>query len=101
MDTVRAISSKGTEWNRADELGELLSDTGTRAWLEDGGSLTRRLRGLGGHGFRLKVLAENWESATSEDVRMLGPECGRVRVRRVRLAADGVELVYACTRMPP
>lgn len=32
---------------------------------------------------------------------MLASDSGRVRVRRVRLAADGVELVFACTRMPP
>jgi chorismate--pyruvate lyase len=101
MDPVHVSKSNGTSWQAADSLETLPTEAGTRGWLEDGGSLTRRLRRLGGHGFRLQVLTEGWESATAEDIRMLESDSGRVRVRRVRLAADGVELVFACTRMPP
>lgn len=76
-------------------------DPGLRVWLEADGSLTRRLRRLGGRGFRLEVIGEGWEPSSSEDLRALGSASSRVRVRQVLLSASDTPLVFASTRMPP
>jgi chorismate--pyruvate lyase len=88
-------------WREAAALDGCPLDNALRAWLEDGGSLTRRLRRIGGRRFRLEVLGEGWEEARDEDLRLLACSSGRVRVRRVRLSAGQSRLVYASTRMPP
>ena len=90
-----------TSWQAEMPQRNLPGVAAIRPWLEDDGSLTRRLRRLGGRDFRLEVLGEAWECAGPEDAAVLGSASGRVRVRRVRLSARGSHLVYACTRMPP
>ncbi len=103
MEPVKATQSEHPPipWRGAADLADCQVDEILRAWLQDGGSLTRRLRRIGGRQFRLEVLAEGWEQAREEDMRLLSCTSGRVRVRRVRLSAGGSQLVYASTRMPP
>lgn len=103
MEPVTATDSevRPIPWRDAADLDECQVDDALRGWLEDGGSLTRRLRRLGGRRFRLDVVGEGWEEAGEEDLQLLACASGRVRVRRVRLAAGGSQLVYASTRMPP
>lgn len=96
MELSRATRSSPPVWQRTAEV-----DTAMRPWLESDGSLTRRLRRLGGRDFHLQVVGEGWELASREDARTLGSEAGRVRVRQVRLTARGIPLVFASTRMPP
>lgn len=103
MEPAKATQSEHPPipWRGAADLVDCQVDDVLRAWLQDGGSLTRRLRRIGGRGFRLEVLAEGWEQAREEDMRLLACAPDRVRVRRVRLSAGGSQLVYASTRMPP
>ena len=103
MEPVTATDSDNppVPWQEAGALDGYPLDDALRAWLQDGGSLTRRLRRLGGRRFRLEVLAEGWEEARNEDQRLLACSSGRVRVRRVRLSAGQSRLVYASTRIPP
>ena len=92
MEPVKAAQSEHPPipWRGAADLADCQVDEILRAWLQDGGSLTRRLRRIGGRQFRLEVLAEGWEQAREEDMRMLSCTSGRVRVRRVRLSAPKV-----------
>jgi chorismate--pyruvate lyase len=103
MEPVTAIDSDSppVPWRDAAALDGYPLDEALRCWLQDGGSLTRRLRRLGGRRFHLEVLGEGWEEARDEDLRLLGCSSGRIRVRRVRLSAGQSRLVYASTRMPP
>lgn len=101
MEPIHATDRPAVSWQRTTAVVDLPADPGLRAWLSDSGSLTRRLRRLGGSDFHLSVLGEGWECSGEEDLRLLGSQAGRVRVRRVRIEALGVHLVFACTRMPP
>jgi len=76
-------------------------DPGLCRWLQSDGSLTRRLRRLGGRDFHLEVMGEGWERSSPEDTEALGSAAARVRVRQVRLTARGIPLVFASTWMPP
>lgn len=101
MEPIQATDRPAVPWRTATNVADLPVDPRLQGWLADSGSLTRRLRRLGGRDFHLSVLGEGWERSGEEDLRMLGSPAGRVRVRRVRLTARGVHLVFACTRMPP
>ena len=101
MELVRATDDPSALWRPAELIPELPDDRDLRQWLEDSGSLTRRLRRLGGKGFCLDVVGETWEPSGDEDLQMLGSAASRVRVRKVRLNAQGLRLFYICTRMPP
>lgn len=96
MELSRATRDSGPQWQTTAPVDRRL-----RGWLESDGSLTRRLRRLGGRAFRLQVLGEAWQPSSAEDVRTLGSAAARVRVRQVLLSARGVPLVFASTRMPP
>jgi chorismate--pyruvate lyase len=101
MEPVHVTKRPPTLWQAADSIDDLYGEPAIRQWLEDSGSLTRRLRRLGGRDFHLEVLGESWVRSGGDDLSMLGSAASRVRVRRVRLAARGIHLVFACTRMPP
>ncbi len=101
MEPSRATRDSDAVWQRTGSIDDLPVETCLRRWLESGGSLTRRLRRLGGRDFSLEVMGEGWEPSSREDIRTLGSAAGRVRVRQVRLSARGIPLVFASTRMPP
>lgn len=96
MELSRATRNSGPQWQPTASVDRCLG-----VWLESDGSLTRRLRRLGGRDFRLQVVGEAWQRSTAEDLLTLGSAAGRVRVRQVLLSARGVPLVFASTRMPP
>ncbi len=101
MEPIEAQLANGSpNWRTTRQANALPNDPVLRDWLENKGSLTRRLRDAGKSDFSLVVLDESWESVSDEDRRLLGSDEGRFRVRRVRLGCDAVELVYACTLMP-
>lgn len=101
MESVHATNRAEAHWETVDSVSDLHGDPDMREWLEHSGSLTRRLRRVGGRDLNLEVLGEDWEQSADDDVSMLGSAAGRVRVRRVRISAQGAPLVFACTRMPP
>lgn len=96
MELGRATRNSGPQWQPTPSV-----ERGLRVWLESDGSLTRRLRRLGGREFGLQVVGEGWQQSSAEDLLMLGSLAGRVRVRQVLLSAHEVPLVFASTRMPP
>lgn len=101
MESVHATKTADASWETFDTVRELHGDAKLREWLEHSGSLTRRLRRIGGRDLNLEVLGEDWEQSADEDVSLLGSAAGRVRVRKVRISSRGTPLVFACTRMPP
>lgn len=68
-----------------------------KAWLRHRGSLSLRLRALGGQ-FGVRVVFEGIAPLRRDEAALLGLPVGRkVRVREVVLSLDGVELVAART----
>jgi chorismate--pyruvate lyase len=96
MELSSATRNSGPQWQPT-----TTGDPRLRTWLESDGSLTRRLRRLGGGDFQLEVMGEGWEPSSREDLLTLDSSASRVRVRQVRLTARGIPLVFASTRMPP
>jgi chorismate--pyruvate lyase len=101
MESIEAHTAVGSpSWRKPAEPDALPDDPVLREWLQDRGSLTRRLRDAGKRDFSLSVLGENMEVASDEDRLLLGSDDRQVYVRRVRLGCDAMELVFACTLMP-
>ena len=87
-------------WRLAHTPGALPADPALADWLVHEGSLTGRLRALGGDRFRLEVIVEGWERAEAADRRLLGTDNEELYVRRVRMGVANEALVQACTLIP-
>ena len=75
--------------------GDLLS------WLTETGSLTKRLRGLYGGEFGVKVVFHRWKPAFIDECRLLDLNPARFQlIREVVLHANGEPLVLARTVLP-
>lgn len=86
------------EWLPAGAPGGLPEDPGLRGWLEDSGSLTSRLRGACGAGFRLELLGEAEEAVPGDARGVLSAETARAR--RVRMYCGEHLCVCATTLIP-
>lgn len=72
-----------------------------RRWLEEPGSLTRRLRHSCGGCFHVEVLRQQWGLPYLDEVRRLGLRYGtRAWVREVLLCCNGCPWIYARTVIP-
>lgn len=72
-----------------------------RPWLDEPGSLTRRLRALAGDAFDVVVLDERWARAWPEERHRLGSHAMRWHwVREVLLCREKTPLVYARSVIP-
>ena len=72
-----------------------------RPWVEEPGSLTRRLRALSGPAFRVHVIAEAWRRGWPDERHRLGLRGpARLWLREVMLCRGDVPLVYARSVMP-
>ena len=72
-----------------------------RGWLDEPGSLTRRLRGLAGEAFSVRVVAEYWGRAWPDERQRLGcPGQQWHWIREVRLGRGDQPLVYARSVIP-
>ncbi|MBA1146744.1 chorismate lyase [Ectothiorhodospiraceae bacterium WFHF3C12] len=72
-----------------------------KPWLDEPGSLTRRLRGLCGGGFNVRVAREGWRIPAVSESLSLGLRLSATGwVREVLLRCDGQPLVFARTVMP-
>lgn len=85
-------------WLPADGPGALPEDPGLRGWLQDAGSLTSRLRGACGEGFRLELLGEATEPVPGDARALLRK--GLARARRVRMFCGESLCVCATTFIP-
>lgn len=72
-----------------------------QSWLAETGSLTKRLRGIYGKKFAVKVLFQQWKPAYIDECRLLAIPASRYQlVREVMLYADRQPLVLARTILP-
>lgn len=74
---------------------------GQQSWLFETGSLTKRLRGLYGGDFGVKILFHCWKPAYIDECRLLGLNPARYQlIREVLLHANGRPLLLARTILP-
>ncbi|MDD4914851.1 MAG: chorismate lyase [Methylococcales bacterium] len=72
-----------------------------QSWLDESGSLTRRLRGLYGRQLRVKLLFNCWKPAFIDECRLLDQPPARYQLlREVLLHAGDKPLVLARTILP-
>lgn len=72
-----------------------------KPWLDEPGSLTRRLRGIAGARFRVRVIRECWvQPWPDERSRLAVPTSRKVWLREVELCRDSTPLVYARSIIP-
>lgn len=72
-----------------------------QSWLNETGSLTKRLRGIYGKGFGVKVLFNHWQPAFIDESRLLGVAPARFQlIREVLLHANDHPLILARTVLP-
>ena len=71
------------------------------SWLNDQGSLTRRLVNLCGDAFSVRVLSQQWVKPRFEEAQLLGaPPQQKALLRQVQLLCDDQILVYARSVIP-
>ncbi|WP_455211453.1 chorismate--pyruvate lyase family protein [Kaarinaea lacus] len=88
-------------WQNAKALSKTGVSGRLRAWLLDDGSLTRRLRTLCPHGFRVKILDQGWAPPMVNEAHHLAISFHtRVFSREVLLQCDERSMVYARTVIP-
>jgi chorismate--pyruvate lyase len=74
---------------------------GILSWLNDQGSLTRRLKSHCPRRFKVVLLAEEWGRPEPSEARLLGiPTSQRVLLRQVHLKCDDQLCVYARSVIP-
>ena len=74
---------------------------GLQSWLNETGSLTKRLRGVYGGDFGVIILFLGWKPAFIDECRLLGLSPARYQlIREVLLHANGQPLVLARTILP-
>lgn len=72
-----------------------------QSWLYETGSLTKRLRGIYGHSFGVKVLFHRWKPAFIDECRLLDLPPARYQlIREVMLHNNNQPLVLARTILP-
>ena len=75
--------------------------TDLQSWLYEPGSLTKRLRGIYGRDFGVKVLYQRWQPAFIDECRLLGVRPGAFQlIREVLLYAHQQPLILARTVLP-
>lgn len=88
-------------WVPAAHLAAWPVDARVRDWLLDPTSLTRRLIGCCGHGFRVQVDSQRWARPLRDERVVLGMRDDRYAlVRQVYLLCDGRPKVFARTIVP-
>lgn len=74
---------------------------GLDAWLFEHDSLTRRLKGVCGHGARIQLLEQAWKRPLADERSVLGLRAGRhALVRQVALMCDERPLIFARSIFP-
>jgi len=72
-----------------------------RSWLQESGSLTRRLKSLAGERFNVSLEYQRWSRPTLPEQRLLGIRHGEyANIREVMLRSDKHVLVVARTVIP-
>ncbi len=88
-------------WKSHEQASQRQLPADLQSWLNETGSLTKRLRGIYGKQFGVKVLFNRWKPAFIDECRLLDLAPARYQlVREVLLHADGQPLVLARTILP-
>lgn len=88
-------------WNSHERSSQRQLPESLQSWLNETGSLTKRLRALHGNRFGVQVLFHRWKPAFIDECRLLGLPPHRYQlIREVLLHADGKPLVLARTILP-
>jgi chorismate--pyruvate lyase len=99
--TSAATSVSEPNWVRVEGLSRLTVPAELIDWLRDTGSLTARLKGCCGGGFRVRLLHQGWGRPLGSERRLLRIRRGATAVvREVELLCHEVPLVFARTVIP-
>ncbi|MCQ8117245.1 chorismate--pyruvate lyase family protein [Methylomonas rosea] len=95
------LFSRPPLWKSHEQSSQRQLPADLQSWLNETGSLTKRLRGIHGNRFGVKLLFHRWKPALIDECRLLGLQpCRYQLIREVLLHADGVPLVLARTILP-
>lgn len=88
-------------WKSHEQSAQRQLSAELQSWLNEIGSLTKRLRGIYGKQFGVKVLFNRWQPAFIDECQLLGLAPARYQlIREVVLHANGRPLVLARTVLP-
>ncbi|MCQ8181164.1 chorismate lyase [Methylomonas sp. SURF-1] len=88
-------------WSAHETAAQRRLTPALQSWLNETGSLTKRLRGIYGNRFGVELLFHRWKPAFNDECRLLQLPPARYQlIREVLLHADGRPLVLARTVLP-
>jgi|GEM_PF-124587 len=100
LSTLSYLYAKPPVWRRQNCPTHTLPDD-LRPWLDERGSLTKRLRGVFGMGLRVDILLHGWKPAFNDECRVLAVAHHRYHlIREVVLSVGDTPLVLARTVLP-
>lgn len=95
------LFSRPPIWKSHEQSSQRQLPADLQSWLNETGSLTKRLRGIYGKQFGVKVLFHRWKPAFIDECRLLKLQPARYQlIREVLLHANGQPLVLARTILP-
>lgn len=95
------LFSRPPIWKSHEQGAQRQLPADLQSWLNETGSLTKRLRGIYGSRFGVKLLFHCWKPAFIDECRLLDlAPCRYQLIREVLLHADGQPLVLARTILP-
>jgi chorismate--pyruvate lyase len=101
LTTRSQLFSRAPDWFQLGSSQRNQIPDGLHSWLFESGSLTRRVRGLCGGDFRLRVLRQSWLRPFADESRALRLRRSRVAlVREVMLQCGEQPLVVARSIIP-
>ena len=100
-DAIALKHPRASYWFRPTDLSARKLDPRVRSWLDDQGSLTKRLMGFCPGKFSVRVLSQYWVRAEIEESRLLqiSPR-QKVLLRQVQLLCGDRVCVYARSLIP-
>lgn len=101
LSTISYLFSRPPQWKTQLRGADAQPPAPLRPWLNETGSLTKRLRGVYGNRLAVKLLFHHWKPAFAEECQALQVPHHRYHlIREVLLHADGKPLVLARTVLP-
>lgn len=102
MTTKSYLFLRTATWNQQIRTSTTLpASSHLQSWLNETGSLTKRLRGIYGEHLAVQILFHQWKPAFIDECRLLNIPPHRYQlIREVLLHADGQPLILARTLLP-
>lgn len=100
-DVISLKHPRASRWTNHSHLSARKLDPEVISWLNDQGSLTRRLMGYCPGQFSVRVLSQQWITPQVEEAKLLGvPRRQQALLRQVQLLCDDTICVYARSIIP-